>query len=267
MVASFDSSRRSRRRRSVTSRTQHAHAHRPCRRRAAGSPAARSDVSPALDLLGDRAAARGWRRRPRPGRSPSRARWRPDVYEWMPEAVHRAHRVGAGEPDPQVGIEEDHAVADARGVLELVVVLAEREAALGDHRREALERRQVVLLELAEVAPEGRDGVSRVTTATTSRRGAPGCTARGHARSTRAAATSPSPPRRCGRRATRGAAPPRRRPRPRGPSGSTVWPVVGRTWASTTERLPSSPTTGASSRRSEKQRSDSACHDAASRWT
>ena len=33
------------------------------------------------------------------------------------------------------------------------------------------------------------------------------------------------------------------------------------------ERLPSSPTTGASSRRSEKQRSASACHDAASRWT
>ena len=82
-------------------------------------------------------------------------------------AVHRADRVGAGEADPQVGVEEDHAVADARRVLELVVVLAEREAALGDHRREALERRQVVLLELADAAAErgprlaGDDGDDR----------------------------------------------------------------------------------------------------------
>ena len=42
------------------------------------------------------------------------------------------------------------------GVFELVVVLTEREAALGDHRREAVERRQVELLEVTEVATERR---------------------------------------------------------------------------------------------------------------
>ena len=54
-----------------------------------------------------------------------------------PERVHRDHRVRPGQAHPQVGIEQHHAVAHPRGVLELVVVLAEREAALGDHRREA----------------------------------------------------------------------------------------------------------------------------------
>ena len=82
------------------------------------------------------------------------------------ETVHRAHRVGTGEADAQVGVEEDDAVADAGRVLELVVVLAEREAAFGDHRGEALEGRQVVLLELAQVATE-RGPRLAVTTATT----------------------------------------------------------------------------------------------------
>ena len=39
-----------------------------------------------------------------------------------PHAVHRAHRVGAREAHAHVVIEEDHAVADPRGILVLVVV-------------------------------------------------------------------------------------------------------------------------------------------------
>ena len=77
-----------------------------------------------------------------------------------PEPVHRAHRVRAGEADAQFGVEDDHAVADAGRVLELVVVLAEREAALGDHAGEAVERREVELLELTELAPEGGAGLA-----------------------------------------------------------------------------------------------------------
>ena len=68
--------------------------------------------------------------------------------------VHRADRVRAREPDPQVGIEDDHAVADARRVLELVVVLTEGEGALGDHVSEAVEERDVVVLELPDPPTE-----------------------------------------------------------------------------------------------------------------
>ena len=68
----------------------------------------------------------------------------------------RAHRVRAREPHPQVGVEEDHAVADAGRVLELVVVLAERElpSAIIAAKRSNVD--EVELLELAEAAPEGR---------------------------------------------------------------------------------------------------------------
>ena len=52
------------------------------------------------------------------------------------------------------GVYDDHAVAYTRRVLELVVVLAEREAALRDHAREAIEELQVLVLELAELTPD-----------------------------------------------------------------------------------------------------------------
>ena len=52
------------------------------------------------------------------------------------ETVHRGHRVGTGEAHPQVRIEEHDAVADAWRVLELVLVLTERERPFGDHGRE-----------------------------------------------------------------------------------------------------------------------------------
>jgi hypothetical protein len=65
-------------------------------------------------------------------------------------AVHRAHRVRAREPHAQIRIEHDDPVADTRRVLELVVVLTEREASLRDHVREPVEQRHVVVFELTD---------------------------------------------------------------------------------------------------------------------
>ena len=122
-------------------------------------------------------------------------------------------------------------------------------AALGDHRREAVERREVV-------AARARRGCGRgsATGLAGDHRRPP--TPVAHRDALHAGPLARPEHRRialddlaaCGRRASRGGARPRRRPRRPGPSGRAVWPVVGRTWASTTERLPSSPTTGASSR-------------------
>jgi len=53
---------------------------------------------------------------------------------------------------------------------------------------------------------------------------------------------------------------------PTSSAGYSVGPVTGRTWASTTNRWPSSPSTGAIATRSAKHRSASGCHDATSRW-
>ncbi len=54
-------------------------------------------------------------------------------------AVQRAHCVRARELHPRLGVDHDHAVADARGALHLDLVDVERERAVGDHAREAVE--------------------------------------------------------------------------------------------------------------------------------
>ena len=164
------------------------------------------------------------------------------------------------------GSSSDHAVADAGGVLELVVVLAEREAALGDHRREAVEGRQVELLELAEVAAEGGTGLPG-----DDRDHRPGV-AHGDALHVRPLGRPEQ--RRVALDHLAGAEGacderPRHLVDDRAHEVHRVDGLAGRRpdLGQHDRRLPSSPTTGASSRRSEKQRSESACHDAARRCT
>ena len=221
MVASFDSSSRSRRRRSVTSRSSTQHADDLRRSTAAGSPARSSDVSPRSisSVTGSRARM-----------ATSTASWSKPISREVQarrvrvdaEAVHRADRVGAGEAHPQVGVEQDHAVADAGRVLELVVVLAEREAC----PRRSSPRSGRTIDEVVAARARRAGGprvvrVSRVTTAIDRRRvSAPGCTARARARvdpsSGDVALDDLAGAQRARRRA---GAPPRRRPHPRGPSG------------------------------------------------
>ena len=133
MVASFESSSRSRRRRSVTSRMSTQHADDLVALELRDRLHQQRRLAP-LDLLGDR--------EPGADGDVDRVLVEADLGEVQPRrvrvdahAVQRADRVRAREPHAQVGVEEDHAVADARGVLELDLVLTEREAALGDHAR------------------------------------------------------------------------------------------------------------------------------------
>ena len=182
--------------------------------------------------------------------------------------MHRAHRVRAREAHAEVGVEDDHAVADARRVLELVVVLAEREAALGDHR--------------------ARSGRTPTGSAARARRGCRPSVGRRLAGDDR----DHSPAWRTGMHCTcaRSLDAEQRRVAlddlagAEGPGDERPRHLVddradevhrvdglagGRAHLGEDDRsgCPSSPTTGASSRRSEKQRSASACHDAASRCT
>ena len=166
------------------------------------------------------------------------------------------------------GSSEDHAVADARGVLELVVVLTERERALGDHAREAVEHRRGSGARARRGWRPSVGRVSRVTTATTApvERTGMHCTC---ARSVDAEQRRVALDDLAGaqRRAPPAGAPPRRPPpdevhRVERLAGRRAAPGRG-----PPTRLPSSPSTGASSSRSEKQRSASGCHDAASRCT
>ena len=68
--------------------------------------------------------------------------------------MQRAHRVRARELHARLGVDDDHAVADARRALHLDLVDVERERAVGDHAREAVERLEVGALELARAAGE-----------------------------------------------------------------------------------------------------------------
>ena len=69
-------------------------------------------------------------------------------------AVQRAHRVRARELHARLGVDHDHAVTDARRALHLDLVDVEREGAVGDHAREAVEHVEVRALELTGPAGE-----------------------------------------------------------------------------------------------------------------
>ena len=76
----------------------------------------------------------------------------------MPSRCSEAHRVRARELHARLGVDEDHAVADARRALVLDLVEIERERPVGDHAREPLERLEVRALELAGLAGERHRG-------------------------------------------------------------------------------------------------------------
>ena len=66
--------------------------------------------------------------------------------------MQRADGVRARELHPGLGVEHDHAVADARRALDLDLLHGEREGPLGDHLREAVEHPVVGALEFAAAA-------------------------------------------------------------------------------------------------------------------
>ena len=151
IVASFDSSMRSRRRRSVTSRISRS-APVGSSSSSIGSTRSSTDDVAALDLLGDRAgggasrAARGRRRsRSRPGAARC-------AYAWMPMRCSELTAFGLANCTRVSSSMHDHAVADARRALDLDLVDVERERALGDHLGEPLEHLEVGALELAGAA-------------------------------------------------------------------------------------------------------------------
>ena len=61
----------------------------------------------------------------------------------------------------RLGVDQDHAVADARRALDLDLVEIERERPVGDHLREPLERLEVGALELTGLAGEGHRRLAR----------------------------------------------------------------------------------------------------------
>src|SRR5438876_1538416 len=151
MVASFESSMRSRRRKSVTSRMS---TRAPTAARFEQREGADEDrrVAP-LDLLGDR--------EPGGERGVDSVLVEPDLGQALARRVRvnthpvqGADRVRAREADLGVAVEDDHTVRHARRVLELDLVAREREAALGDHPREAVEHLEVLAFERAGPATE-----------------------------------------------------------------------------------------------------------------
>jgi hypothetical protein len=73
--------------------------------------------------------------------------------------MERAHRVRADEPDAALAVDDHHAVADARGFLELELAPHEGERAVDDHAGETVEHVEVLTLELTGTT---RDGSGRL---------------------------------------------------------------------------------------------------------
>ena len=266
MVASFDSSRRSRRRRSVTSRSSTQHADDAVALELRDRLQQQRRLAP-LDLLGDRAAGRGWRRRPRPGRSPSPRGGAPTCTSgcrggasssprWGWRSAPGGRGRGRSRRRRRAGRPRTRRRPGGTGSVPSAIIAAKRSNG-----------RQVVLLELAELAAErrarlrGDHGDHRARVA---HRDALHVRALRRPEQRRVALDDLAGAERpCHQRA----APPRRRPRPRGPSGrrSGRWSAAPGRAPPTGCRPPPRPARAAAGRRSRGR--TSACHDAASRWT
>ena len=177
IVASFDSSSRSRRRSSEMSRSSTtAPRHRAVLEQRDAAHEHR-DLGPSLDLLGDRRGdgERGADRRPRRGRArrgAGRRRWRGRRCGAAPTR-RWARRTRPG----RCASRSDHAVADPGRLLGLDVLGGEREVAGGDHAGEAVEDVDVGALELARLAAERRASTPGSAPPMTSPlRSGPGCT-------------------------------------------------------------------------------------------
>ena len=138
IVASFDISIRSRRRRSVTSRMSTTT---PVVRFCSTCGIARMRIDVSARSISSSTGSAGPHGPPDRalGEARSPRGCRPGGVRVDAEVVQQAHRVRAREHDPGVAVEDDHAVTHAWRRLRLDLVLAERERALGDHVREPLE--------------------------------------------------------------------------------------------------------------------------------
>ena len=200
--------------------------------------------------------------------SPSSAKRRPSALAWTPRRCSAETAFGERVLDAARRVEDDDAVADARRLLGLDVLGVEREVAAGDHAGEAVEHVDVGALELAGLAAERRRRLAGEHADRPGPGSGPGCTA-----------PAPAP---CSGEIVDLALDDLAEPVGPGDERPVLLledgahpvaavdrlAVVGRTWPSTTNRLPpssrGSPTTPNSSR-SAKQRSASRPQLAASR--
>ena len=155
IVASLDSSRRSRRRSSEMSRVSTTAPDTAPWSISGMQRMSTDDVGLALELLGDRRADREGRVDERVVEAELAEAQALGVGVHA-DAVQRRHAVRRRVLHPAGGIEEDHAVADAGRLLGLGVLGVEREVAGRDHAGEPVEDVDVGALELAGLAAERR---------------------------------------------------------------------------------------------------------------
>ena len=148
MVASLVSSSRSRRRRSVTSRTRIAAPVSSPRRDERDAADHQDDVRPTLNLFDHRDPARE-RLVDDGGLEPELRQARTDDRGRDRRPVECVDGVGRRVRDPLAGVHHEHAVTDPGSLLDPGVVVDEGEQPVGDHHRQPLEQLEVHPLERA----------------------------------------------------------------------------------------------------------------------